>query len=102
MSNGPRIAIQVACATPLKQRVLRLEVAAGTTARQAVLQACLQGDFPDLDIGRAALGVYGELVADDYIVAAGDRVEICRPLKNDPRELRRRQAARAPANARRR
>jgi putative ubiquitin-RnfH superfamily antitoxin RatB of RatAB toxin-antitoxin module len=100
MSNGPRIAIQVACATPLQQRVRRLEVAAGTTARQAALLAGLQGDFPDLDIDRAPLGIYGELVADDYIVAAGDRVEIYRPLKNDPRELRRRQAARAPANAR--
>ena len=102
MNTDSRIAIEVACATPSKQRVVRLDVTTGTTARQAALLAGLQSDFPDLDVGRAALGIYGEIVADDRILAAGDRVEIYRPLRNDPRELRRRQAARVPAKALRR
>ena len=55
----------------------------------------LNSEFPELDIARLTLGVYGEVVADDYVVQPGDRVEIYRPLLNEPREQRRLQVARA-------
>jgi len=56
--------------------------------------ADLQHEFPGLDVNALPLGIFGEAVADDCVLRAGDRVEIYRPLANDPRELRRLQAER--------
>jgi putative ubiquitin-RnfH superfamily antitoxin RatB of RatAB toxin-antitoxin module len=37
----------------------------------------------------APVGVFGEIRGRDYIPGDGDRIELYRPLKNDPRERRR-------------
>lgn len=95
MSGQESIAIEVVCATPAKQILMRLRVSYGTTARQAVNAVRINSEFPDLDIARLRLGVYGEVVADDYVLQPGDRVEIYRPLVNEPREQRRLQVSRA-------
>ena len=95
MSAQDSIAIEVVCATSARQILVRLDVPYGTTARQAADAAKLSSEFPDLDISRLALGIYGEVVADAYVLQAGDRVEIYRPLINEPRETRRLQVARA-------
>ena len=39
------------------------------------------------------MGVFGKKVADDYVLQAHDRVEVYRPLLIDPKENRRRRAA---------
>jgi len=83
-------------ALPVRQHVVELEVAEGCTARQAVELALAQGlDAPSeaIDINNAPLGIYGERVVDDALLHAGDRVEIYRPLQQDPMELRRQRAA---------
>ncbi|RMF96794.1 MAG: RnfH family protein [Gammaproteobacteria bacterium] len=89
-----RIEVEVACAVGDRQRLLRLVLPAGSTARAAVLQSGLEAEFPDLDLARLPLAIYGELVSDERVLADGDRVEVCRPLARDPRELRRELAAR--------
>jgi uncharacterized protein len=95
MNTQESIAIAVVCATPAKQLLVRLNVRPGTTARQAIETAMIADEFPDLDISRLTLGIYGEVVADDCILQPGDRVEIYRPLINEPRKQRRLQVARA-------
>ncbi len=89
-----RIRVELACAVGQHQRVLPLQVPAGTTAREVVLHSGLQAEFPELDLGRLPLAIYGELVSDTRVLADGERVEVCRPLARDPRELRRELAAR--------
>ncbi len=49
-------------------------------------------EFPEIDLERAPLGVFGRSCADDTVLRAGDRVEIYRPLQIDPKEARRRRA----------
>lgn len=95
MSTQESVAIEIVCATPAKQLLVQLNVRPGTTARQAVDAVSFAREFPGLDISRLTLGVYGEVVADDYILQQGDRVEIYRPLTNEPREQRRLQVVRA-------
>ena len=77
----------------------RLEVPAGIQAREVVKLAVEQGltrqSTLDLDLMIAPLGIFGERVADSHILESGDRVEIYRPLKQDPKELRRRRAQKA-------
>jgi len=93
MAESSLIRIEVAIALPQRQRIATLEVPAGTTARRAVELSGLADAFPEVDFNNCSLGVFGRVMADDYNVIAGDRVEIYRPLLNEPREARRAAAA---------
>ncbi len=84
--------VEVAYARPDRQRLVTVELAAGATARDAVRASGLVDEFPEIDVERARLGVFGRACADDTVLRAGDRVEIYRPLQIDPKEARRRRA----------
>lgn len=86
------VAIEVACALPGRQVVVRLEVPVGTTLLEAVQRSGLPGRFPEIEVDPARLGVFGKLRKPDEAVKSGDRVEIYRPLKIDPKEQRRQRA----------
>ena len=45
--------------------------------------------FNEISLSTNQVGVFGEVVSLDQIVAAGDRIEIYRPLKMDPMQARR-------------
>ena len=92
MPNEAEISVEVCYAKADVQAVVALKLPIGTTARDAVLQSGLARRFPELD-GSQALAVYGKRVADDYPLEEGDRVDILRPLTADPKEARRRRAA---------
>ncbi len=87
------INIDLAYALPERQQVEHLRVHAGITARDALKQSALPQTFSEIDIVGCPLGVFGKQVPDDYVLKAGDRLEIYRPLLNNPRETRRRLAA---------
>lgn len=88
------IEIEVAYALSERQIILSVNVPPGTNARDAVQRSELHKQFHEIDPVRCNIGVFGRSVSDDYIVRAGDRVEIYRRLQIDPREARRRLAAR--------
>lgn len=94
MVDQATIDIEIAYARPDRQKIVPMTVADGTTARGALLQSGLQVEFPEIDLARCDIGVFGRTVADDYALAQGDRLEVYRPLGMDPREARRRLAAR--------
>jgi putative ubiquitin-RnfH superfamily antitoxin RatB of RatAB toxin-antitoxin module len=80
-----------------QQVLLSLQVAAGCTAREAVLCSGLQASFPALDLLHAPLGIFGKVIAvpESRVLEEGDRVEVYRPLQVDPKEMRKRRAAQA-------
>ena len=80
-------------ARPDRQLIVALELDPGTTAREAALESGLDAYFDDLDLAQVPLGIFGEKVADDAVLAAGDRVELYRPLLQDPMQRRRQRAA---------
>jgi putative ubiquitin-RnfH superfamily antitoxin RatB of RatAB toxin-antitoxin module len=88
-----KINIKVVYATASEQRLLNVRMPAGVSIRQALLYPGVAEYFPEVDPHRVAVGVYGELVADDYRVQDGDRLEMYRPLESDPRDRRRLLAA---------
>lgn len=96
-----RIAIEVACAEADRQTILRLEVAPGCTAAEALAQSGVFALHPGLDPASCGVGVFGREVAGDYPLRAGDRVEVLRPLLDDPRERRRRLARQGGSMGRR-
>ena len=101
-STTDMVSVEVAYALPERQKIISLKVPAGTTALQAVQQSNIQQFFPDLDVTAAKMGIFGQAlgtkglkVAGEHILEEGDRVEIYRPLISDPKEVRRRRAAKA-------
>ncbi len=91
-ADKPVIRVEVAYATPDRQRVLEVELPPDSTVEEAIRASGILDEFPDIDIGRQAVGVYGRLVARSDTVRDGDRVEIYRPLIADPKEIRKERA----------
>ncbi len=87
-----RIAVEVACAEAGRQTVVALELPAGCTAGEAADRSKILDLHPVLDAAACGLGIFGHEVSRDHVLADGDRVEILRPLAEDPKERRRRLA----------
>ncbi|MFL6652478.1 MAG: RnfH family protein [Sulfurifustaceae bacterium] len=69
-----------------------LRLPEGATVGHALAASGLLTRFPEIDLARQAVGIYGERVRLTDRVGDGDRVEIYRPLTADPKEMRRRRA----------
>ncbi len=87
-----KIEIEVVYALPENQIIRQIIVPCETTARQAVELSAIIDLFPEIDLARNKLGIFGRLVKHGTILCEGDRVEIYRPLMVDPKESRRRRA----------
>ncbi|MDR3417025.1 MAG: RnfH family protein [Nevskia sp.] len=90
MHGTALIEVEVAYAAgPSRQSVVRLTVPRGCTLREAIGHAGLLREFPEIDLDRCKMGVFGRLRKPDEPLEAGDRVEIYRPLLADPKQARR-------------
>ena len=85
--------IEVAYATPEKQVILECQIDPSTTPRGALRQSGIDQHFPEIDLENCDIGVFGKVIAADYELQDGDRIEIYRPLIADPKEIRRQRAA---------
>jgi putative ubiquitin-RnfH superfamily antitoxin RatB of RatAB toxin-antitoxin module len=98
MTDTETIRVEVAYALPEEQKIIALDVASGTTAFDAVQQSGIARQFKALDVENSGMGIFGKAVKSrDYVLKAGDRVEIYRPLTADPKEVRKKRAAMAKA-----
>lgn len=93
MENADLIDVEVAYARPDTQLILALRVPAGTTLEQAVRESGILERFPDIDLARNQVGIFGKLNKLNAELRSGDRVEIYRPLLADPKEVRKQRAA---------
>ena len=81
-------------ASVTQQYVLDVTLADGSTVQDAIAACGILEQFPDLDVTTMTAGVYGRIVAMDWPLGAGDRVEIYRQLTMSPTEARRQRAER--------
>jgi uncharacterized protein len=86
--------VWVVYALPDRQTLLEVEVPEASTVAEAVARSGLVQQFPELGSRPLAYAIYGRPVAASHALCADDRVEILRPLQVDPKESRRRAAAR--------
>ena len=93
MEAPERPTVEVVYALPGRQRVVAVDFTEGMTAMQAIERAGILRDCPELAGCRLDLGIFGRVVPAGQPLRSGDRVEIYRPLRADPRETRRRLAA---------
>ena len=85
--------IEVAYALENKQTLLSLEVDEGITLAQAIEASGILNEYPQIDLSKDRVGIFGKFAKLDTVLRAKDRVEIYRPLIADPKQVRKQRAA---------
>src|SRR5690606_40152149 len=85
-----KIRVEVAYALPHRQKLIALDVEAGTTMYEAVLRSGILEAFPQINPEQDKMGIFGKAVKDpkEHVLRDGERVEIYRPLVVDPKQAR--------------
>lgn len=86
------IDVEVAYATENHQVVLKLQTPQQATILEIIELSGLKAKFPEIDLNKQKVGIFGQLAALNKTVQDGDRIEIYRPLKIDPMDARREKA----------
>ncbi len=94
MSSEQSLQVEVAYALPEQQSLLSVTLPAGSTAEEAIRASGILERHPEIDLTSQSVGVFGQVVGLDTPLNDGDRVEIYRPLQVDPKQARKRRAAR--------
>ena len=83
------IKLSIAYARGDQQHETAVELPAGTTLQQGLM--LLTGHIADLLNGEqpVATGVWGKVRPSHYVLREGDRIELYRALKADPKDARR-------------
>lgn len=82
----------VAYATPESQVELALEWLAGETVEEVITRSAIIDQFPEIDLAINKVGLFSKICQLDDEPREGDRIEIYRPLKIDPKQSRRNRA----------
>lgn len=90
--------VQVCYAEAQHQFLYDLRVPPGTTLAEAVNRSAVTAHLKDGTLENHRVGIYGKLKTPDTVLRDHDRVEIYRPLQADPKEARRRRAAKKKAD----
>lgn len=93
MEGDEFMAVEVAYARPDVQVIIPLKVREGATIEEAVQQSGILERFAEIDLKTNKVGVFGKLGKPQTVLKPGDRVEIYRGLIADPKEVRRKRAA---------
>ncbi|SFR45888.1 hypothetical protein SAMN04488073_1564 [Marinobacter gudaonensis] len=82
--------VEVAYARPDRQEIVPVTVPAGTTALEAARLSGITDLFPEIELDSTDMGVFGKVIKDPsaHELREGDRVELYRPLKIDPKQAR--------------
>ncbi|WP_144160934.1 RnfH family protein [Paraburkholderia sp. BCC1885] len=84
------LSIEVCYALPDEQVLIPVELPQGATLRQALDASGILKRYPQIDLDRQKVGVFGKLKPLDTVLTDHDRVEIYRPLIVDPKAARQR------------
>ncbi|RZJ85396.1 MAG: RnfH family protein [Massilia sp.] len=88
------VEVTVCYATAHQEFLRPLTVAPGTTIGQAIEMSGVLEAYPDINLSTQPVGIYAKKKTLDTVLRERDRIEIYRPLVADPKDSRRRRAAR--------
>ncbi|MGZ0079781.1 RnfH family protein [Methylomonas sp. YC3] len=83
------IAVEVAYATPDRQLLIPISLAANSTVELAIEASGILREFPEIDLGQQKVGIFGQVCNLDKVISTADRIEIYRSLKQNPMDARR-------------
>jgi putative ubiquitin-RnfH superfamily antitoxin RatB of RatAB toxin-antitoxin module len=99
MAEPEELQVYVMYALPQNEFVRPLRVPPGTTVGQAIEQSGVLATFPDINLVTQPVGIYGKKKTLETALRDRDRVEIYRPLVADPKDSRRKRAAKKQSGA---
>jgi uncharacterized protein len=82
--------VGVAYADKFKQVWLKLEIPDGSSVREAIEHSGLLEQFPDIDLEKQKVGIFGKVTKLDAPAEDGARIEIYREITADPELVERR------------
>lgn len=94
---GESLQVYVSYATAEREFLRPLRVAPGTTVGQAVETSGVLAEFPEINLVTQPVGIYAKKKTLDTVLRERDRIEIYRPLIADPKDSRRKRAAKKDA-----
>ena len=86
------IQVTVVHALPDEAIEVALRLPMGATIADAIDRAGANLRLAAADLSRCPVGIFGKRARRDTVLADGDRVELYRPLKVDPKQARRQRA----------
>lgn len=90
MADGALLNVTVAYSpAPRQVREWLLALPDGATVQQALRASGITAEFPALDLKTGVVGVWGRKARANQLLHDGDRVEVYRPLRVDPKVARR-------------
>ncbi len=84
------LTVTVCYALPDVQTLIECRLPVGSTAIQAIRASAILEQHPELDPQACKIGIFGKVQPLDTVLSQGDRVELYRPLKVDPKVARQR------------
>jgi putative ubiquitin-RnfH superfamily antitoxin RatB of RatAB toxin-antitoxin module len=87
------IIVEVAYAMPEEQVIISVKVPTKFNVKQAIEKSGIQKKFSSIDLSKNKVGIFGKKTTFDHPLNDRDRIEIYRPLILDPKEMRRKRAA---------
>ncbi len=88
------IRVEVVYAAPQQAWKARLALPIGATASEALAQSEFATRIPGFEATTLGYAIFGKKISAATILRDGDRLELLRPLVADPKQARRRRAAR--------
>ena len=82
--------VGVAYADKFKQIWLKLEVPDGSTVLEAIRHSGILKKFPEIDLERQKVGIFGKITRLNAKIEEGARIEIYREITADPEQVERR------------
>ena len=90
----PSICVEIVYAQAQRSISKSLRLSTGATITDALRSASVDPDFQGVDLTNAAVGIFGKVAHRDQPLEDGDRIEIYRPLLEEPKLARRKRASR--------
>ena len=82
--------VGVAYADKFKQVWLKLEIPDGSTVRETIELSGMLEQFPEINLDKQKVGIFGKITKLDAKVEEGARIEIYREITADPELVERR------------
>lgn len=88
-----QMTVEVVYAFPRRHTWLTVQIEEKKSVQEVITQSGILIYYPEIDLTRQKVGIFGKLVSLDTLVKDGDRIEIYRALIADPKAIRRQRAA---------
>ncbi len=83
------IEVEVAFAKANEQAVIAVSIVKESSIDDAIKKSGILQRFPEIDLAKMTIGIFGKVCSLDKKLEQGDRIEIYRSLFQNPMEARR-------------